>query len=105
MLKGVVLTPDEWTPESGLVTPAMKVQRVAVGVAFKEEIEVGVLVFFLSFFVVFDGFLLVESLVKNLEYGILRGEEREDGCARIRVLTVMINGKEAYILWSRFDGL
>ena len=40
MLQAVVLTPDEWTPESGLVTAAQKVQRKKVGERFGEEIKV-----------------------------------------------------------------
>jgi long-chain acyl-CoA synthetase len=38
-LSAVILTPDEWTPESGLVTPAQKVQRKKVAEHFKEEID------------------------------------------------------------------
>lgn len=40
IVQGVVLTPDEWTPESGLVTAAQKVQRKAVEKKFWEEIQV-----------------------------------------------------------------
>jgi len=40
LLQAVVLTPDEWTPESGLVTAAQKIQRVAISKAFKEHINV-----------------------------------------------------------------
>ena len=40
LLQAVVLTPDEWTPESGLVTAAQKVQRKKVAEAFKDEIKV-----------------------------------------------------------------
>ena len=39
-LQAVILTPDEWTPESGLVTAAQKVQRKKVAQAFDKEIEV-----------------------------------------------------------------
>ncbi|KAG6839174.1 hypothetical protein C0991_005212, partial [Blastosporella zonata] len=39
MLKAVVLTPEEWTPESGLVTPAMKIHRAGIGRKFSREIE------------------------------------------------------------------
>jgi len=39
MLQAVVLTPDEWTPESGLVTAAQKIQRVKIAKTFKEEIN------------------------------------------------------------------
>lgn len=42
ILEGVVLTPEEWTPESGLVTAAQKVQRRAVATKFKDEIAVSV---------------------------------------------------------------
>ena len=28
MLEGVRLTPEEWTPENGMVTAAQKVQRI-----------------------------------------------------------------------------
>ena len=45
MLQAVVLTPDEWTPESGLVTAAQKVQRKKVGERFGEEIKVCVCFF------------------------------------------------------------
>ena len=40
LLQAVVLTPDEWTPESGLVTAAQKVQRKKVAEAFQDEIKV-----------------------------------------------------------------
>jgi long-subunit acyl-CoA synthetase (AMP-forming) len=40
IVQGVVLTPDEWTAESGLLTAAQKVQRKAVERAFNEEISV-----------------------------------------------------------------
>ena len=40
LLEAVILTPDEWTPESGLVTAAQKVQRKKVAEAFAKEIKV-----------------------------------------------------------------
>lgn len=40
LLQAVVLTPDEWTPQSGLVTAAQKVQRKKVAEAFDKEIKV-----------------------------------------------------------------
>lgn len=40
LLQSVVLTADEWTPESGLVTAAQKIQRVRISAAFRSEIEV-----------------------------------------------------------------
>lgn len=39
LLQAVVLTPEEWTPESGLVTAAQKVQRRKVAEAFEGEIK------------------------------------------------------------------
>lgn len=39
-LEAVILTPDEWTPESGLVTAAQKVQRSKVAKHFEKEIKV-----------------------------------------------------------------
>ncbi|KAH9001814.1 hypothetical protein EDB86DRAFT_3100984 [Lactarius hatsudake] len=39
MLQAVVLTADEWTPESGLVTAAQKVQRRKVAERFDAEIK------------------------------------------------------------------
>ncbi|RXW22284.1 hypothetical protein EST38_g3586 [Candolleomyces aberdarensis] len=39
LLQAVVLTPDEWTPESGLVTAAQKIQRARIAKAFKDEIS------------------------------------------------------------------
>lgn len=39
LLQAVVLTPDEWTPESGLVTAAQKVQRRKVAEVFDAEIK------------------------------------------------------------------
>ncbi|TBU40745.1 long-chain-fatty-acid-CoA-ligase [Dichomitus squalens] len=39
LLQAVVLTPEEWTPESGLVTAAQKVQRKKVADAFEKEIK------------------------------------------------------------------
>jgi long-chain acyl-CoA synthetase len=40
ILHALVLTPEEWTPESGLVTPAQKIQRGKIAQTFKDEIEV-----------------------------------------------------------------
>ncbi|ESK92838.1 long-chain-fatty-acid- -ligase [Moniliophthora roreri MCA 2997] len=39
ILQAVILTPDEWTPESGLVTAAQKIQRKKIADTFKEEID------------------------------------------------------------------
>lgn len=39
LLTGVILTPDEWTPETGLVTPAQKIQRKKIAQAFEKEIK------------------------------------------------------------------
>ncbi|KAF8636067.1 hypothetical protein AX17_003823 [Amanita inopinata Kibby_2008] len=39
LLQAVILTPDEWTPESGLVTAAQKIQRARVAKAFEAEIK------------------------------------------------------------------
>jgi long-chain acyl-CoA synthetase len=39
LLEAVILTPDEWTPESGLVTAAQKVQRKKVAQKFEGEIK------------------------------------------------------------------
>ncbi|KZT19867.1 acetyl-CoA synthetase-like protein [Neolentinus lepideus HHB14362 ss-1] len=39
MLQAVILTPEEWTPESGLVTAAQKVQRKQVAQKFDKEIK------------------------------------------------------------------
>ncbi|TFK20131.1 acyl-CoA synthetase [Coprinopsis marcescibilis] len=38
MLKSVILSPEEWTPETGLVTAAQKVNRGAVSKRFRDEI-------------------------------------------------------------------
>ncbi|KAF8124305.1 hypothetical protein EV363DRAFT_1178170 [Boletus edulis] len=40
MLEAVILTPDEWTPETGLVTAAQKVQRSKVAKHFEAQIKV-----------------------------------------------------------------
>ena len=40
MLQGVVLTADEWTPESGLVTAAQKLQRKKIAQNYDAEIQV-----------------------------------------------------------------
>lgn len=40
LLQAVVLTADEWTPESGLVTAAQKVQRKKVAQHYEKEIKV-----------------------------------------------------------------
>jgi len=40
IVQGVVLSPEEWTPESGLVTAGQKVQRKAVEKKYLEEIKV-----------------------------------------------------------------
>ena len=50
-LQAVVLTPDEWTPENGLVTATQKIQRAKIAKTFKEKI--GVSVFFSSLTSVF----------------------------------------------------
>lgn len=39
-LEAVILTADEWTPESGLVTAAQKVQRKRVAEKFEPQIKV-----------------------------------------------------------------
>ena len=43
LLQAVVLTPDEWTPESGLVTAAQKIQRAKIAKTFRSQIDVCVL--------------------------------------------------------------
>ena len=40
VLCGVVLTPEEWTPETGLVSAVTKVKGSTVASTFKREIEV-----------------------------------------------------------------
>lgn len=40
VLLAVVLTPEEWTPENGLVTPAQKIQRNKIAATFADEIKV-----------------------------------------------------------------
>lgn len=42
ILQAVILTPDEWTPESGLVTAAQKIQRSKIAKTFEAEIKVRV---------------------------------------------------------------
>lgn len=39
LLQAVILTPDEWTPESGLVTAAQKIQRAKIAKTFGKEIK------------------------------------------------------------------
>ncbi|KAF8153442.1 long-chain-fatty-acid-CoA-ligase [Crassisporium funariophilum] len=39
ILHGIILTPEEWTPESGLVSAAQKVKRTSVAKAFEKEIQ------------------------------------------------------------------
>ncbi|KAI0032135.1 long-chain-fatty-acid-CoA-ligase [Vararia minispora EC-137] len=39
MLEAVILTPEEWTPESGLVTAAQKIQRKKIAEKFAAEIK------------------------------------------------------------------
>lgn len=39
LLEAVVLTAEEWTPESGLVTAAQKIQRSKIAKTFHEEIQ------------------------------------------------------------------
>lgn len=41
MLQAVVLSAEEWTPESGLVTAAQKIQRARIAKEFRDEINVG----------------------------------------------------------------
>ena len=40
LLQAVILTPEEWTPESGLVTAAQKIQRAKIAKTFEKEIKV-----------------------------------------------------------------
>ncbi|KAG6824524.1 hypothetical protein H0H92_006597 [Tricholoma furcatifolium] len=40
LLQAVILTPDEWTPESGLVTAAQKIQRAKIAKTFEVGIKV-----------------------------------------------------------------
>ena len=40
MLEAVILTAEEWTPESGLMTAAQKVQRSKIAKHFEEELKV-----------------------------------------------------------------
>jgi len=40
LLRAVILTPDEWTPENGLVTAAQKVQRAKIAKTFRAQIVV-----------------------------------------------------------------
>jgi len=42
MLEAIVLVSDEWTPESGLVTAAQKIQRKKIAETYKDEIKVSV---------------------------------------------------------------
>jgi long-chain acyl-CoA synthetase len=39
IIQNVILSPDEWTPQSGLVTNAQKLNRRAVVDKFKYEID------------------------------------------------------------------
>ncbi|KAJ4471401.1 long-chain-fatty-acid-CoA-ligase [Lentinula aciculospora] len=39
ILQAVILTPEEWTPENGLVTAAQKIQRNKIAKEFSKEIE------------------------------------------------------------------
>lgn len=47
LLETVVMTDEEWTPESGLVTAAQKLQRKKIHEAYKDEIKVSVPLLFL----------------------------------------------------------
>jgi long-chain acyl-CoA synthetase len=40
LLQAVVLTPEEWTPQNGLVTAAQKLQRKKIGERYAAEIKV-----------------------------------------------------------------
>jgi long-chain acyl-CoA synthetase len=48
LLQAVVLTPDEWTPESGLVTAAQKIQRNKIAKKFEAEIKVCSPIFYMT---------------------------------------------------------
>jgi len=39
LLCAVILTPEEWTPENGLLTAAHKIQRSKITNAFKDPIN------------------------------------------------------------------
>jgi long-chain acyl-CoA synthetase len=52
MLQAVVLTADEWTPESGLVTAAQKLQRKKIAQRYDAEISVR------YYFIFFNSFVL-----------------------------------------------
>lgn len=49
VLQGVILTADEWTPESELVTAAQKLQRRKIAERYAKEIQVRSLVYFWAF--------------------------------------------------------
>jgi long-chain acyl-CoA synthetase len=40
LLEGVILTPEEWTPENGLTTAAQKINRRGIAQKFDDEIKV-----------------------------------------------------------------
>lgn len=40
ILQAVILTPEEWTPENGMVTAAQKIQRNKIAKEFEKEIKV-----------------------------------------------------------------
>jgi len=39
IVKSVILVSDEWTPDNGLLTAAMKLQRAKVYAKYKDQIE------------------------------------------------------------------
>ena len=61
-LQAVILTPDEWTPENGLVTAAQKVQRKKIAEVFDKEIKV---LFSPQCALLFEIFLIVTFLYRR----------------------------------------
>lgn len=41
--KGIILEPELWTPESGLVTPTMKLKRKSIALKYQAAIKVSYL--------------------------------------------------------------
>ena len=85
LVQGVVLTPDEWTAESGLLTAAQKVQRKAVERAFKEQISV-------SYCVLSSAFSASRPVTDSTLLGVLQGKSRLDDLGLGRYETVVLAG-------------
>lgn len=74
LLCAVILTPEEWTPENGLLTAAHKIQRSKITNAFKDPINVSCTRYVWYTPLILSFFLVLGCLPKS-EVNIVRSTE------------------------------